>query len=175
MEDFLPYIAGFITLIFLGLAAVIVIDRGRIGWRRAQQEQLEQQRRQKELSVRIDQLQRVIAEQKSEVAAAERKIAEAEEEVAAIQKQLDAKELPFLYTAVPLDSGDMYAQSWRFIARHGSLGADQPEHEPAAQWTIGRMYVVAAPNQAEARSLVDRLLPRHRGFTVTTIGEGRSS
>ena len=46
-----------------------------------------------------------------------------------------------------------------------------PETQPAGQWKQGRLYTIAAENQAEARSVMDRLLPRHRGFVVVNVGE----
>lgn len=175
MDSYVPYIVVFIALILFGLAVVIVFERGRAGWRRAEQEKLGLQRRQQELTMRIQQLQLAISEQKRDGNALERQIGDLKQEVTTVQAQLDAKQLPFLYTAVPLESADMYAQSWRFVVRHGNLGADLPETEPAGQWAAGRLYIVAAQNQTEARSVLDRLFPRHRGFTITTLGSGAAA
>jgi hypothetical protein len=171
MDELLAALAFLIALLLFGLALVIVIDRARIGYRRAEAEKSGRRQREHELSMRLEQLERAIAEQRPAIAGVERQLAKVREECDTLKRRLDSTEYPFAYTVVPLESRDMYSRSWRFSARHPSLGADLPEIEPAGQWNQGRLYAVAAENQAEARSLMDRLLPRHRGFVVVNVGE----
>lgn len=174
MENLLAVLSVVIALILLGLAFAIVVDRARIGYRRAENEKAMRRQGQHELTMRLEQVERAIAEQKPAIAAVRRQLGETEAECASLKRRLDTTEYPFGYTAVPLESRDMYARSWRFSARHASLGADLPETQPAGQWGQGRLYVIAAENQAEARSVMDRLLPRHRGFVVVNAGEAQA-
>ncbi len=171
MAELLTALSALIALILFGLALVIVVDRARLGYRRAEAEKAMRRQGQHELAMRLEQVERAIAEQKPAIAAVRRQLNETEMECATLKRQLDATEHPFGYTAVPMESRDMYARSWRFTARHPALGPDLPETHPAGQWNQGRLYVIAAENQAEARSVMDRLLPRHRGFVVVNVGE----
>jgi hypothetical protein len=171
MDNLLTVLSALIALILFGLALVIVVDRARLGYRRAETEKTMRRQGQHELAMRLEQVERAIAEQKPAITAVRRQLAETAAECDALKRQLDSTEYPFGYTAVPMESRDMYARSWRFAARHAALGPDLPEIQPAGQWGQGRLYVVAAENQAEARSVMDRLLPRHRGFVVVNVGE----
>jgi len=172
MEEFLALLTGLIALILVGLAVVIAGDRARQGTLRAQAEKLGRQQRQQELTARLEQVERAIAEQEGLIAAAERELAKAVQENDGLRAGLDATEYPFVYTVVPLESrGDMYARSFRFIARQPAMAEGAVAPDPVAQWDTGRFYVVAATNQAEARSVVDRLLPRSKGFVVVNAGE----
>lgn len=174
MDELLTVLAAVIALILLGLAFVIVVDRARIGYRRAENEKAIRRQGQHELAMRLEQVERAIAEQKPAIAAVRRQLSEIEMECDALKRRLDATEYPFGYTVVPMESRDMYARSWRFSVRHPALGPELPETQPAGQWGQGRLYVVAAENQAEARSVMDRLLPRHRGFVVVNAGEAQA-
>lgn len=169
--DLLTALSVLIALLLFGLALGIVIDRGRLGYRRAETERAMRRQGQHELEMRLEQVERAIAEQKPAIAAVRRQLTEVEGDCAALKRKLDETEYPFIYTAVPMESRDMYARAWRFSARHAQLGADLPETQPAGQWKQGRLYTIAAENQAEARSVMDRLLPRHRGFVVVNVGE----
>lgn len=171
MDDLVTILGVLIALILFGLAIAIVADRARSGWRRAEGEKSGRQYHLRELELRLEQAQKAIAEQRPLIQAAERQLADLKSECDSVKARLDATELPFVYTAVPLESRDMYARSWRFTARHPMLGTDLPHSEPAGQWDQGRTYILAAENQAEARSVMDRLLPRQRGFVVVNAGE----
>jgi hypothetical protein len=171
MDELLPALAGLIALVLVGLAVMIAGDRAMQGWRRAENEKLGRRQRQHELSSRLEQLDRAIAEQAAAITTAERELERAKEENEKLKAQLDKTELPFLYTVVPLESRDMHARVFRFHARNPVLGAGVAPPDPLATWEQGRMYAVAATNQAEARSVVDRLMPRHKGFTVINAGE----
>lgn len=174
MDDLLTILSAVIALILFGLALAIVVDRARLGYRRAETEKAMRRQGQHELAMRLEQVERAIAEQKPAITSVRRQLTEIEAECDALKRQLDSTEYPFGYTAVPMESRDMYARSWRFTARHAALGPDLPETQPAGQWGQGRLYVIAAENQAEARSVMDRLLPRHRGFVVVNVGEAQS-
>lgn len=175
MDEVLPVLAGLIALVLGGLALVIAGDRVRMGTQRAQSEKLGRQHRQQELTARLEQVERAIAEQTELIAAAERDLARATQENDSLRAELDRTEYPFIYTAVPIDSrGDLHARTFRFSARHPALGEGAVPPDPVAQWEQSRMYLVAAANQAEARSVIDRLLPRHRGFVVVNVGEALS-
>lgn len=171
--DLLTVLSTLIALLLFGLALGIVIDRARLGYRRAENEKAMRRQGQHELAMRLEQVERAIAEQKPAIAAVRRQLTEVEAECGALKRGLDSTEYPFAYTVVPMESRDMHARYWRFTARHAALGADLPETEPAGQWGQGRLYVIAAENQAEARSVMDRLLPRHRGFVVVNVGEAQ--
>jgi hypothetical protein len=169
--DLLTALSVLIALLLFGLSLGIVIDRARLGYRRAESEQAIRRQGQHELAMRLEQVERAIAEQKPAIAAVRRQLTEVETDCAALKRKLDDTEYPFAYTAVPMESRDMHARAWRFSARHAQLGADLPQTQPAGQWKQGRLYTIAAENQAEARSVMDRLLPRHRGFVVVNVGE----
>lgn len=169
--DLLTALTVLIALTLFGLALGIVLDRARQGYRRAENEKLMRRQGQQELAARLEQVERAIDEQRPAIAEIRSQLTETLLECETLKRQLDATEYPFGYTAVPMESRDMYARSWKFSARHPTLGADLPETTPAGQWGAGRLYVVAAENQAEARSVIDRLLPRHRGFVVVNAGE----
>lgn len=172
MDEFLALLTSLIALILVGLAVVIAGDRARQGTLRAQAEKLGRQQHQQELTARLDQIERACAEQEELIAAAERELAKAVRENDGLRAGLDATEYPFVYTVVPLESrGDMYARSFRFTARHPAMAEGAVPPDPVAQWESGRFYVVAATNQAEARSVVDRLLSRSKGFVVVNAGE----
>lgn len=171
MDAVLPYIALAIVLALFGLTAAIVIDRGRRGWARAEAEVATRQRRLSEMKARADQMRRAIEEQRDGIENLEKQYRSLRDETELLRRKLDAAELPFLYTAVPLASGDMYGPTWRFTARQPALGEAATPGSPAAAWSEGRFYIVGAPNQTEARTVMDRLLPRHRGFTIQTVGE----
>lgn len=171
MDDLLAILGPLIALILSGLALVIIFDRGRAGLRRAEGEKYGRLYHLRELELRLDLAEKAIAEQRPAIQAAERQLADLKGECETLKAKLDSTELPFAYTVVPLESRDMYARSWRFTARHPSLGTDLPGTAPASQWDQGRAYILAAENQAEARSVMDRLLPRPRGFIVVNAGE----
>lgn len=171
MDNLLAVLSTLIALLLFGLALGIVVDRARLGYRRAEIEKAMRRQGQHELTQRLEQVERAIAEQKPAIAAVRRQLIETVAECDALKRGLDSTEYPFAYTVVPMESRDMHARSWRFTARHAALGADLPETAPAGQWGSGRLYVIAAENQAEARSVMDRLLPRHRGFVVVNVGE----
>ena len=171
MDAILPYVALAIVLAVFGLTAAVVLDRGRRGWARAESEVATKRRRLFEMNARAEQMRRAIEEQRGGIEALEQQARSLRQETDALRRQLDAAELPFNYTIVPLASGDMYGPTWRFIARQPALGEAAIPGNPAASWASGRVYIVGAPNQTEARSVMDRLLPRHRGFTITAIGE----
>lgn len=171
MDAVLPYVALAVVLALFGLTAAIVIDRGRKGWARAEAEVATRQRRLTDMVSRTEQMRRAIEEQRGGIEGLERQARILRQETDALRRQLDSTELPFAYTTVPLASGDMYGPTWRFVARHAALGEAAAPGNPAASWNSGRVYIVGAPNQTEARSVMDRLLPRHRGFTITAIGE----
>lgn len=174
MDGLVVGISVIVSLLLVGLALGIVVDRARNGIRRAEAEQAVRQQGEHELVMRLEQVERAIAEQRPAIASARRQLVEVQTECETLKRRLNETEYPFAYTAVPMDSRDLHARSWRFSARHPTLGADLPETDPAGQWGQGRLYVVAAENQAEARSLMDRLLPRHRGFVVVNSGEAPS-
>lgn len=171
MDAVLPYIALAIVLALFGLTAAIVLDRGRRGWARAEAEVATRQRRLFEMNARTEQMHRAIDEQRNGIEALENQVRTLRQETETLQRQLDSAELPFNYTIVPPASGDMYGPTWRFVARQPALGEAAEPGKPAASWSSGRVYIVGAPNQTEARSVMDRLLPRHRGFTISAIGE----
>lgn len=170
MDDLIPILTLGIVLILLGLTAALVIDRGRIGWGRAASEAVARQRRHQDMVLRVEQMERSIAQLKAELTTGEGKATALATEIGSLRQGLDTRELPFRYTVVPTASGDMYGPSWRFVARHPSLGQGGDPDHPAAQWDAGRPYIVGSLNQSEARSIVDRLLPRHRGFTIVAVG-----
>lgn len=174
MDDLLTVLSALIAFLLFGLALAIVVDRARIGYRRAEAEKAMRRQGEHELQMRLEQVERAIAEQKPAIAAVRRQLTDTQLECDALKRRLDATEYPFVYTAVPMESRDMYARSWRFSARHPALGPELPDTVPAGQWGQGRLYVIAAENQAEARSVMDRLLPRHRGFVVVNVGEAQS-
>jgi hypothetical protein len=174
MDDILPVLTGVIALALVGLAAFIAGDRARQGLQRAQYEKLSRQYRQQEMTARLEQVERASAEQEGLIEAAKREKAKADEENDALRASLDRTEYPFVYTVVPLDSRDMYIRIFRFTARHPTMAEGAVAPDPVAQWDQGRLYAVAAPNQAEARSVIDRLLPRHKGFVVVNAGEAGS-
>lgn len=171
MDAILPYVALVIVLALFGLTAAIVIDRARRGWTRAEAEVATRQRRLSEMKARIEQMQRAIEEQRDGIDGLEKQHRGLRDETEALRRKLDAAELPFLYTVVPLGSGDMYGPTWRFTARQPALGEAATPGSPASAWSAGRFYIVGAVNQTEARSVMDRLLPRHRGFTIQSVGE----
>src|SRR5690606_10288207 len=171
MDAVLPYVALAVVLALFGLTAAIVLDRGRRGWARAEAEVATRQRRLFEMNARTEQMHRAIEEQRGGIESLENQVRTLRQEAQTLQRQLDATELPFNYTAVPLASGDMYGPTWRFVARRPALGEVAESGRPAASWASGRIYIVGAVNQTEARSVMDRLLPRHRGFTIVAIGE----
>lgn len=171
MEAILPYIALTIVLALFGLTAAIVVDRGRRGWARGEAEVAARARRLTEMKARTEQMQRAIDEQRDGINALEKQHRELRAEAEALRRKLDSAELPFLYTAVPQGSGDMYGPTWRFVARQPAFGEAATPGSPSAAWSEGRFYIVGAPNQTEARSVMDRLLPRHRGFTIQAVGE----
>ncbi|WP_341894099.1 hypothetical protein [Ferrovibrio terrae] len=174
MDGLVAALGAIIALLLFGLAAVIVIDRARNGYRRAEAEQTGRRNRQHELTMRLEQLERAVAEQRPAIAEVRRKVQQTKADCESLKAQLNATEHVFSYTAVPMESRDMHARPWRFSARHPTLGADLPDTVPAGQWNQGRPYVLTAENQAEARSVMDRLLPRHRGFMVVNMGEASS-
>jgi hypothetical protein len=171
MDELLVALTSLVALLLFGLALAIVVDRARLGYRRAEAEKSMRRQSEHEMTMRLDQVDRAIAEQKPAIASVRRQLQDMQDECARLTQHLNNTELPFAYTAVPMESRDMYARSWRFAARHPSIGTGVPDSEPAGQWEQGRLYAVAAENQAEARSVMDRLLPRHRGFTVVNVGE----
>ncbi len=171
MDAVLPYIALGIVLALFGLTAAVVLDRGRRGWARAQAEVATRHRRLFEMNARTEQMRRAIEEQQNGIASLEQQVRTLRQETDTLRRQLDSAELPFNYTIVPLASGDMYGPTWRFVARQPALAEAAVPGNPAASWSSGRVYIVGAPNQTEARSVMDKLLPRHRGFTITALGE----
>src|SRR3546814_10218625 len=104
-----------------------------------------------EVTDRTEQQQRSIDELTDTIAGRNEKCEALKRETEGLKRDLDGRELPFLYTAVPLASSDMYGPSWRFVARQPSLAGGAPAGHPAAQWEQGRPYLVGAVNQSEAR------------------------
>lgn len=170
MPDLVTLLAIVIILALVGLTLAIVIDRGRMGWARAEAEITARQRRYEDMAERIEHMRRVIGEQNADLVAKEGKAADLKREIETLKTQLDNQELPFRFTSVPIASGDMYGPTWRFVARQPALAEGASPDHPAASWDAGRSYIVASVSQSEARSTMDRLLPRHRGFTIVAVG-----
>lgn len=168
--DLIALITAAVVLALVFLVGFIAIDRARIGWNRAAAEATMRRRQLQDIADRAEQLQRSIEELTETIASRNEKSEALRRETEGLRRDLDSRELPFLYTAVPLASSDMYGPSWRFIARQPSLAGGAPSSHPAAQWEQGRPYLVGAVNQSEARSAMDRLLPRHRGFVIVAVG-----
>lgn len=165
---------GLITMLVVAalilLICVITIDRGRAGWNRAEAEAVMRRRQLQDIADRTDQLQSTAAELNETIGARERQCEALRQEIEGLKRDLDSRELPFRYTAVPAASGDMYGPTWRFVARQPMLAVGAAPEHPAGQWEQGRAYLVGAVNQPEARSIMDRLLPRHRNFTIVAVG-----
>jgi hypothetical protein len=157
-----------IALVFLG--GFIGVDRLRTGWARAEAAAVMRRRQLQDVADRTEQLRSSIAELSDTIAARERQCSDLRLEAEKLKRDLDSRELPFRYTAVPIASGDMYGPTWRFVARQPALAEGAAPDHPAAQWGQGRGYIVGAVNQPEARSIMDRLLPRHRNFTIVAVG-----
>ncbi|MFN4311411.1 MAG: hypothetical protein ACK4FK_12570 [Ferrovibrio sp.] len=170
MSDIISILAIVIILALVGLTLAVVIDRGRMGWGRAAAEATARRRQYEDMAERIQHMERVIEEQKTDLVNKEGKAGELGREIEKIKTDLDSRELPFRYTTVPIASGDMYGPTWRFVARQPALAEGAAPDHPAAQWDAGRTYIVATVNQSEARSVMDRLLPRHRGFNIVAVG-----
>jgi len=168
--DLVALITFAVIIALIILVGGIVLDRGRAGWARAAAEATMRRRQLQDMADRADLLLRNISEQTEAITNRLSRISELETEVAGLRSDLDGRELPFRYTAVPIASGDMYGPTWRFVARQPALAEGCPPTHPAAQWDAGRSYIVGAVNQSEARSTMDRLLPRHRGFVIVAAG-----
>ncbi|HEX6957008.1 MAG TPA: hypothetical protein VF194_03405 [Ferrovibrio sp.] len=173
--DIIALITFAVILALILLVGFIVIDRGRTGWNRAAAEATMRRRQLADLAERTEMLARSIDEQKEAIEGKRRQLAGIEAELTTLKRDLDSRELPFRYTAVPIASGDMYGPNWRFVARQPALAEGCPPNHPAALWDAGRPYLVGAPNQSEARSAMDRLLPRHRGFVIVAVGAAVSN
>ncbi|WP_341702536.1 hypothetical protein [Ferrovibrio sp.] len=168
--DLVAIITGGVTIALVGLMAVIGVDRARAGWNRAEAEAAMRRQQLKDLGWRADQLLQSIGEQNDTIAARTAQIADLDREVGGLKRDLDGKEVAFRYTTVPVASGDMYGPTWRFMARNPALAEGSPPDHPSALWDAGRPYIVGALSQSEARSTMDRLLPRHRGFVIVAVG-----
>lgn len=168
--DLIALITIAVVIALVVLICVIVIDRGRSGWNRAEAEAVMRRRQLQDIADRAEQLQSSIKELNETIGARERQRNGLQQEIEGLKKDLDNRELPFRYTAVPAASGDMYGPTWRFIARQPVLAQGAPPEHPAGQWEQGRSYIVGAVNQPEARSIMDRLLPRHRNFVIVAVG-----
>src|SRR3546814_12652515 len=100
--------------------------------------------------LRTEQLQRSIDELTDTIAGRNEKCEALKRETEGLKRDLDGRELPFLYTAVPLASSDMYGPSWRFVARQPSLAGGAPARHPAAPWAPGRPDLDGPLNQSGA-------------------------
>ena len=168
--DLVALITAAVVIALVLLVAFIAIDRARMGWSRAAAEATMRRRQLQDVADRTEQLRRSIEELGGTIAGQERKCDALRQETEALKRDLDSRELPFRYTAVPIASGDMYGPTWRFIARQPALSEGAAPFHPAEQWEKGKPYIVGAVNQPEARSAMDRLLPRHRGFVIVAVG-----
>lgn len=171
-ELVLEALAGIIDVLLLGCAIGILASRVRDGQMRARQAALVIEQQCRQARSRADQLGRAIQENEAMIAAEERRLKELEEEIAVLTKNLDATELPFNYTVIPPGSGDLHARAWRFLVCNPGLACRSAESEPAARWREGRYYLVAAGNQSESRSIMDRSLLQRHGFTITALSDG---
>src|SRR3546814_7076286 len=73
-----------------------------------------------EVTDRTEQQQRSIDELTDTIAGRNEKCEALKRETEGLKRDLDGRELPFLYTAVPLASSDMYGPSWRRSEEHTS-------------------------------------------------------
>jgi hypothetical protein len=168
--DLIAIITAAVVIALVFLVGFIAIDRVRTGWNRAEAEATMRRRQLQDAADRAKQLQNSTVELTEAIAGRQRKCDELRLEIDKLKRDLDSRELPFRYTAVPIASGDMYGPSWRFVARQPALAEGAAPDHPAAQWIQGRSYIVGAVNQSEARSAMDRLLPRHRNFVIVAVG-----
>jgi len=172
-EDILIYVVLLIDVTLLGISGMLVMDRVRVGYNRAEEQLREEARRHRSAIAEVDRVAAAVEEQRSAITTSSRIVGNLRAEVTILEREAETEDKPFIYSVTATSGADFYAPIWRFIAKHPDLGEGCSSlSDPASQWILGRPYVVAAPTQTEARSLVDRMLPRNRGFTVEADGQG---
>lgn len=170
MDDILSQLPLLIGLLLALLAFLIAADNVRRGLGRADAD-LSAKRQQVGYTVaKTEEMQRTLREVEAATTDLRDKIARQQSENAMLSAQLDSQELPFEYTVVAADSGDMYSTVWPYVARHPQLAEGAPPDHPAAQWATGRRYVVGSASQTDGRDILDRQIPRARGFDVLAVG-----
>lgn len=162
-------IAG-VDLILVGLAIALIFDRLGTAMARANAANSQEDARRHTAEMEAERLATAIEEQKKAITGKERTIAKLRAEIAQLEREFDRIDTDFVYTPVPVEGSDASQPAWRFRVRHPRLGDGVAPPQPASAWETGRMYVAAATNQNEARSILERALPRNRGFDIVTLG-----
>ncbi len=154
----------------LGIFLLIVLtisERLRAGWstvEREVQEVIARREFTEHDRVRFDES---VAEESNAVATLDEQIGRAQDELQAINKRHAEVDLPFIYTASPMEGIDPRFPSWRLLAHNPQLGQ-------RFQWNEGRFYEIPAPNHVVARSILERMLPANEGFFVRVMDDERS-
>lgn len=175
LSDFIETLVVAANLGIFLLIVLTISERLRAGWGTVEREVNEVIARREFTEhdrIRFDES---VEEERRAVSALEDQIARAQEELSALNKRHAEVDLPFIYTASPVEGIDPRFPSWRLLAHNPQIGQRSMQlSETAFQWNEGRFYEIPAPNHVVARSILERMLPASDGFFVRVIDDERS-
>lgn len=175
LSDFIETLVVAANLGIFLLIVLTISERLRAGWSTVEREVHDIVARREFTDndrVRFD--ESVEAESRA-VGALDDQIQRAQDELSDIKKRHAEVDLPFIYSASPMEGVDPRFPAWRLLAHNPQLGQRSMQlSETAFQWNEGRFYEVPAPNHVVARSILERMLPATEGFFVRVMDDERS-
>lgn len=167
-QALLDIIVLMVDVVLIGLAAAMLYDRVRLGVKKADRIAMDETRWMVARENEAAHMDRIINEQQEELDKVELERDNARAELAKLQQHYEVTDVPFKYTPTSVAGFDMYATCFQFNVRPPGGGDDAWDVDE--MWIPLRRYLIGAGNQAEARSLLARMLPRAPKFVIDTVG-----
>ncbi len=175
LSDFIETLVVAANLGIFLLIVLTISERLRSGWGTVEREVQEIVARREFTERDRARFDESVEEERRAVSALDDQIDRAKEDLAALNKRHAEVDLPFIYTASPVEGIDPRFPSWRLLAHNPQIGQRSMQlSETAFQWNEGRFYEIPAPNHVVARSILERMLPASDGFFVRVIDDERS-
>ncbi|MBP7066475.1 hypothetical protein [Ferrovibrio sp.] len=162
----------------LGMFLLIVLtvaERLRDGWRSVELQVQDVIARREQAEKDQSHYDEALSDERKKVADLDQQIARARSELESLEMRHAETDLPFIYTATPIEGVDPRFPPWRLVVHNPQLGQRAMQLSDAAyQWNEGRYYEVPAPTHAAARAHLERLLPPQDSFFVRIVDDERS-
>jgi hypothetical protein len=159
----------------VGIGVMIILllgERSHIAWTQVRVRAEEMAALRESLERQAEEAEQAIQTMRSEIDDLQNQVKRAEGDIEALQQRHKETDLPFGYTAMPVDFVDRRYRTWRVIVRNPDLGADAGSLiHPAQRWIEGRLYELPAPNIDYAIAVMQERFPLREGFTVEPARE----
>jgi hypothetical protein len=175
LTDFIETLVVAANLGIFLLVVLTISERLRAGWRFVERQVQEIVSRREQAEKDQSHYDDTLTDERKKVAEIESQISRARSELESLEGRHGETDLPFFYTATPIEGVDPRFPSWRLMAHNPQLGQRAMQlSETAYQWNEGRFYEIPAPTHAAARAALERILPPQDGFFVRVVDDEKS-